>query len=140
MKPLKSARVPCWTLCTVSCSTDPRFWVGSKITVAVRPNDSLLPSSVSCTPSGTFTVEDGDGDGDAGAELLAVDPEVEPPASELQPARATAAVAASATRTRTGRWFGAGTRSLCMPRAAPDATTRVSSRATVRRSTTGPGR
>src|SRR5215211_2298252 len=68
MKPLKSARVPCWTLCTVSCSTDPRFWVGSKITVAVRPNDSLLPSSVSCTPSGTFTVEDGDGEGDEDAD------------------------------------------------------------------------
>src|SRR4051794_15133436 len=101
MNPRKSASVPCRTLRTVSCSTDPRFWVGSKITVAGWPNDSLLPWSVSGKPAGTFTVEDGDGDGDAGAELVVAASSAAPPDSELQePSTRPAAVVRAARASR----------------------------------------
>src|SRR3954447_7465243 len=115
MNPLKSARVPCRTLSTVSWSTVPRSWTGSKITVAGFPYASLLPWSVSVTPLGNFTVDDADGE--VGALALGAEDVVDPALAVpplLHPA--TASTAAAVTAASTGaRVVSGGTRSLSMP-------------------------
>src|SRR6476659_1302259 len=101
MKPLKSSRLPCLTLFTVSCRTVPRPSDGSKITVPVSPKDSLPPCSVRSVPSGTGTVEDGLGDADDADDEDEAASDDELPASlaapsELQPPSASAAAVVTA--------------------------------------------
>src|SRR6476469_9634286 len=119
MKPLKSSRLPCLTLFTVSCRTVPRPSDGSKITVPVSPKDSLPPCSVRSVPSGTGTVEDGLGDADDEDEDEAASDDELPASlaapSELQPPSASAAAVVTAARGRTGRRKALSTGTFCTP-------------------------
>src|SRR4051794_5322000 len=116
MNPLKSARSPLVTPLTVSCRTVPRFRVDSKITVAVSPNASVEPWSVSAVPAGTGTVEAGDGDEADEADVLGLWSPDEPVLSSgppLHPASPKAAPTATATRAAAGLCRGRRTRTLC---------------------------
>src|SRR3954451_24264598 len=112
MKPLKSSRLRCSTLFTVSCRTVPRPSDGSKITVAGSRNDSLLPCSVRSVPSGTGTVEDGLGDADEEAAPDELPVSLAGP-SELQPPSASAAAVVTAAIGRTGRRKAFSTGTFC---------------------------
>src|SRR4051794_31571376 len=116
MNPLKSARSPLVTPLTVSCRTVPRFRLDWKITVALSPNASVEPWSVSAVPAGTGTVEDGDGDEADEAEVLGLWSPDEPVFSSgppLHPASPRAALTATATRAAAGFCRGRRTRTLC---------------------------